>query len=127
MSLAQNTANIKEEEVDLVPKSNKRALLSRIWLVLGIFLAIFAAFGLGRLSKIQEGRAASPTLSQVAIPVTATAIEGKFVASKNGSRYYYPWCGGASRIKDENRVWFKTTGEARAAGITPASNCKGLE
>lgn len=51
---------------------------------------------------------------------------GGYVASKNGTRYYLPWCGGVSRIKEENRVWFQTKEEAEARGLTPAKNCPGL-
>lgn len=52
--------------------------------------------------------------------------EGGYVASKNGTKYHLPWCGGAKQIKEENKVFFKTKEEAEAAGYTPASNCKGI-
>jgi methylphosphotriester-DNA--protein-cysteine methyltransferase len=55
------------------------------------------------------------------------AVSGSYVASKNGTKYHYPWCSGAKRIKDENKVWFDTVEQARAAGYTPAANCPGLE
>lgn len=51
---------------------------------------------------------------------------GKYVASKNGTKYYLPSCKSAKRIKEENRVWFATKEEAQAAGKTPSANCKGL-
>lgn len=51
---------------------------------------------------------------------------GGYVASKNGDKYHLPWCAGALRIKEENKVWFKTKEEAEAAGYRPASNCKGI-
>jgi hypothetical protein len=54
------------------------------------------------------------------------APEGGYVASKNGTKYHLPWCGGAKQIKEENKVWFKTKDEAVKAGYTPASNCKGI-
>jgi hypothetical protein len=47
--------------------------------------------------------------------------------SKNGSKYYLPWCGALNRIKPENRVVFATAVLARQAGFTPAQNCKGVE
>lgn len=50
----------------------------------------------------------------------------KFVGSKNSDKYHYPWCPGAQRIKEENKVWFATRAEAEAAGYIPAGNCKGL-
>ncbi|MEK7091690.1 MAG: hypothetical protein AAB900_01755, partial [Patescibacteria group bacterium] len=32
--------------------------------------------------------------------------EGKVLASKNGQKFYYPWCSGVSRIKEVNRIYF---------------------
>ncbi len=53
--------------------------------------------------------------------------QGKgYVASKSGTKYHLPWCGGAKQIKEENKVWFATKEEAEKAGYTPASNCKGI-
>ena len=56
-----------------------------------------------------------------------TATGGSVVASKNGSKYYFPWCAGVKMIKLENRVTFASSDLARAAGYTPAGNCKGLK
>lgn len=53
-------------------------------------------------------------------------IGGEIVASRTGSAYYFPWCGGATKISVVNKVWFKDETAARAAGYTPAKNCKGL-
>lgn len=49
------------------------------------------------------------------------------VGSKNGKKYHFPWCSGAKRIIELNKVVFATTDEARKAGYTPAANCKGLK
>jgi len=54
------------------------------------------------------------------------ASGGAYVASKSGTKYYLPWCGTVSRIKEENKVWFGTKQEAEQAGYEPAKNCKGL-
>lgn len=53
----------------------------------------------------------------------ATAKEGKVLASKNGKKFYYPWCSGVSRIKEINRVYFASAAEAQVAGYTQAANC----
>ncbi len=53
-------------------------------------------------------------------------IEGGYVASKSGAKYHLPWCSGAQRIKEENKVWFATKEEAESAGYEPAANCKGI-
>ena len=49
------------------------------------------------------------------------------VVSKNGTKYHFPWCSGAKRIKEENKIWFDNEQEAQEAGYTPAANCKGLK
>ncbi len=52
--------------------------------------------------------------------------DGQVVASKNGTKYYLPWCGSAARILDKNKVFFASALEAERAGFAKASNCKGL-
>lgn len=49
------------------------------------------------------------------------------VASKNGTKYHYPWCAGAKQISEKNKIIFSSIEEARAKGYAPASNCKGLK
>lgn len=56
---------------------------------------------------------------------TATK-ETKYLASKNGKRYYLPECSGVKRIKPENIITFSTKEAAQAAGYTKAVNCSGL-
>lgn len=56
----------------------------------------------------------------------ATSAEGRYVASKNGAKYHLPWCSGAARIAEENKIWFASKQEAEVAGYTPAANCKGI-
>jgi len=100
-----------------------------------VILVAFSSFGLGRLSAIEEKRPAvkitlpdsSPAASaKVALsPKTAPkeAVSSGVVASKNGSRYYFPWCGGIERIKKENIVSFATPKEAEQSGYSLAANC----
>jgi len=45
------------------------------------------------------------------------------VASKKGSKYHFPWCVGASQIKEENKVWYENEEEAIRAGLEKAKNC----
>jgi hypothetical protein len=49
---------------------------------------------------------------------------GEIIASKNGTKYYFPHCSGVKRIKNENRVYFLTVDAAETAGYVVASNCK---
>lgn len=116
-----------------------------------IFLTAMASFGLGRLSvlwpekepividenlelrtKNQDERleprtknldnagSLSSKFSDLSSP------QKRFVASKNGTAYHFPWCPGALRIKEENKIWFETKEEAEKAGYKPAGNCDGL-
>ena len=78
------------------------------------------------IQNLEDSDAAQPAQildSRLQIPDSS---RGNFVASRNGSSYHLPDCPGAKQIKEENRVWFKTEAEARAAGYKPAGNCPWL-
>lgn len=117
-----------------------------------IVLVGFASFGLGRLSVIESSRepvtidGGGATESAVppdggtaprnsnqgaaaanAFNTAAPSASGQLVASKNGTKYYFPWCAGAQKIADANKIWFNSDTDARAKGFTPAANCKGLK
>lgn len=62
-------------------------------------------------------------VAPVDIPETSTAT-GPYVASKSGTKYHHETCGGAKQIKPENKLYFSTEVAARAAGYSPAANCK---
>lgn len=118
---------------------------SDLYIAAIIFLVGLSSFGLGRLSvlwpekepititnqeagimnygtnKKTENAANNPNSSLI-IPDSS----GRYVASKNGTAYHYPWCPSALKIKEENKVWFNTKEEAEKAGYKPAGNCEGL-
>lgn len=117
------------------------------FLISAVALMGISAFGLGRLSAPDQLTAVAlcdglsshtiPTtnLAAAAAPVASSNTLGErevtsstahYVASKNGTVYHLPWCAGAQRIKDANKVWFASKEEAEAAGYRPASNCKGI-
>ncbi len=113
-----------------------------VFVAIIIILAALISFGLGRLSKIRENKtpvtvenlSASALLGGGVNKISAgensgngAAREKLFVASKKGGKYHYPWCPGALRIKETNKIWFSTIKEAGSAGYTPAKNCKGLK
>ena len=104
---------------------NKDFMIAALILLVG-----FGSFGLGRLSKIEEGRMPVrieyPNTQAGAVANISVVTDKKFVASKNSTKYHHPWCSGAQRIKEENKVWFSSKKEAEKAGYTPAGNCKGL-
>lgn len=102
-------------------------LFSAWSLVILIFLVSLGSFGLGRFSALE---AAKPAVSIGTTPEAteprALTAGGLVVASKNGSVYHFPWCGGAKQINLANLVWFASEDAAEAAGYTPSKSCKGL-
>ncbi|MEK7568699.1 MAG: hypothetical protein AAB497_01125 [Patescibacteria group bacterium] len=118
-----------------------------LFLGLVVVLVAFGSFGLGRLSKIEGAK--TPIRIENAPEVTAdtfkTSVNNKkgltntaqsasvigatteqLVASKSGKKYYYPWCAGVQKIKEENRIYFASKSEAETRGYTPSATCKGL-
>lgn len=116
-------------------------------IVAAIFLTATLSFSLGILAGKDMEKAQKPGIWIEERPVEAADLSasvaeavgqgsgeeaqpvaqgGQYVASKNGSAYYLPFCGGASRIKEENKVWFSSKAEAEAKGYRPAKNCKGI-
>lgn len=106
-----------------------------------IFLVGLGSFGLGRLSVIWPHKEPI-TITNNRLSVTDTergnsvpgaeaaaiakTVKGKYVVSKSGKYYHFPWCPGALRIKETNKIWFQTKEAAEAKGYKPASNCPGL-
>lgn len=116
-----------------------------VFVILLIIFASSAGFGLGLLEGGEMAKSDGLGIMQLATTtpeflavseaeranITRTAptsipAGGEVVASKNGAKYFLPWCGGAKLIKDENKVWFASADAAKAAGYAPAANCKGL-
>lgn len=116
-------------------KSFARYPSADLLIVALVVLVGSAGFGLGRLSAV-DGKKADISIQY---PVTAAASEatveeegtvntsGNVVASKNGTKYHFPWCAGAAQISEKNKITFASAKEAQEAGYTPASNCKGLK
>ncbi len=114
-------------------------------LLVGIMVVLAAgSFGLGRLSKSSTGgtgitlqtvsltqeaaaqaalQSATDTKESTSISSSKSAPEAIF-GSKNGTKYYWASCSGASRIKEENKVFWSSEEEARGAGYEKSSTCK---
>ncbi len=119
-----------------------------------VLLVGLASFGLGRLSALEQNqpevmieypngvsgsgkipileekgkKTSSNTSPQTNVAALGVANEGgAVVGSRSGTVYHLPWCSGAERIKEENKVWFASPEAARAAGYRPAGKCKGLQ
>lgn len=105
-----------------------------VFLILLFILGSFSSFNFGKLSQIEEkSKIKIEALSIQKIQnVKKDKIEENIIftnksnifASKNGKKYYYPWCIGASRIKMENRVYYSSSEEAENSGKTIAANCQ---
>lgn len=124
---------------DLFEKIKPFYTLLLIFVVAGIF------FGLGRLSALEDKhtpikiehqndiQTASVAESVSGVTgvqdsgVVSNTQSGEVIGSKNGTKYYFPWCGTVKMIKPENQVKFASIEEARNAGYAPAANCKGLK
>ncbi|HEY4516458.1 MAG TPA: hypothetical protein VJG64_00780 [Candidatus Paceibacterota bacterium] len=92
-----------------------------------IILTGISAFGLGRLSALQDVR--PPVLIRRAGAEASPRgmyVGGLIVASRAGSVYYFPWCSAALKISPQNQVWFASEEAAQQAGYTAAKTCKGL-
>jgi hypothetical protein len=144
---------VEEEKSGLMSKINS-FLIGKYFVPVVIVLIAIIGFSLGRISGLQDkrepvrvitspnslgdnplnppypkgetGTKNSANLQNAASAVSANSSE-TVVASKNGTKYHYPWCAGAKQISAGNLVTFNSINEARAAGYTPASNCKGLK
>ncbi len=108
-------ADLRDKCKSLTDKVPKDALILAI-----LVMASSLSFGLGYLAGL-DAQVPTDTLN-----VQATSAEGRFVASKSGTKYYLPTCAGAERISDANKVWFISESAASAAGYTPAANCKDM-
>jgi len=88
-----------------------------------LLLACAASFGLGYRAGLDAGQG-----SAVAVSASEPSLPegGQVVASREGSKYFLPWCSGADAISQANKVWFKSAADAEAVGYQPAGNCKGL-
>lgn len=112
-----------------------------------VILLSSASFGIGRLSALENYKAPIKidyleesdmgNLDQVGGIIFSQKLleneeneainDGLVVGSVNSDKYHFPWCSGAQRMLEENKIYFSSIEEAREAGYTPAANCKGLK
>lgn len=134
---------IIEEEENFESKLTK-FLRSSYFTATCVVLVGASSFMLGRISRLSgirepvrvfeknvetigEVKGVSIESQVKEIVVEPKATSGEVVGSKNGTKYHYPWCAGASQIAEKNKILFNSIEEARAKGYTPALNCKGLK
>ena len=84
-------------------------------------LIIFSSsisFFLGSLSEFNKQK--QEKIDQIELLKEKEIQKIYYVASKNGKRYYLPWCYSGS---EKNKVRFETKEAAEKAGYTPAKSC----
>ncbi len=102
----------------------------RFLLLIVYISSVLLAYFLGGLSHINPAPAVkitpnkTPISSEYYSQKTLTFLEqATIVASKNGGFYYHLYCDGASKIQDENRVYFIHKDDAESAGLQKAPSC----
>ena len=103
-----------------------------------VILVSFISYNLGQINALEKTplKITKEETSQASIlkassqkstlTNTPKPTDTRVVASRKSTtkKYHYLWCSGAQKIKEENKVWFTTSGEAEAAGYTLAGNCE---
>jgi len=109
-----------------------------------IILVGLGSFELGRLSKEQTTKglkieytsqeaSAIGSIDQDSTDLTSNLLNsnttknstsGNFFGSSRGSKYYSLSCSSGKTIKQENRIYFATSGDAEKAGYELSSSCR---
>jgi len=91
-----------------------------IVLAISIILISMISFNLG---KIKAARDFNEKITIYDNRGETFNIEFQVVASIHSDKYHFPWCSGASTIKDSNKIFFENETAALAAGYVLAGNC----
>lgn len=107
-----------------------------VFVILTVIMVAISSFSFGMIYQ-KEKMTLTPNITTAPIaiaPITpqvasaairsVSQTDGKILASKNGTKYYFAWCSGASRIAVKNRVFFATEAEAQARGYSKAKGCQ---
>ena len=98
-----------------------------------VILVSVLSFGLGRMSLPDASVTHEPQVvlqeqsasAAVSLPVEQSVdVAQQLVASKKGTKYHLLTCPGAKQMNDDNKIYFASEAEAKAAGYTKAGNCK---
>lgn len=81
-------------------------------------------------NELASGRGGVPQVAGITTSTDGSVNErspasaqGKFVGSKNGTKFYPPDCPSVKRINPENYIWFDSEQDALLQGYTRAANC----
>ena len=92
-----------------------------------IILVGIISFGLGRLSALESQKTPISITNAAHITSDLRVVPGgQFVGARGGSTYFFPWCSGAEKLVESEKVWFASEKAAQKAGYKPAQNCRGL-
>ena len=98
-----------------------------------VILVSVLSFGLGRMSLPDTSPTHEPQVvlqeqsasAAVSLPAEQSVdVAQQLVASKKGTKYHLLTCPGAKQMNDDNKIYFNSEAEAKAAGYTKAGNCK---
>ena len=78
----------------------------------------------GTLTAASSSVAGSSNIAAAAL--SSSRGEGMYLGAQSGHTYYLPWCAGAKRIHEDNKIWFGNKEAAQEKGYKPAKNCKGI-
>ncbi len=96
-----------------------------IFFVLLFLISSTLSFYLGRLSVEYKQNKESQNITFLE-KKEKYQQETYVVASKKGKTYSFPWCSGAKRISQKNKIIFKSKKEAEEKGYREAKNCAGF-
>ena len=72
------------------------------------------------ITVLTDAIKATPVASIIPRVAGKMDVNSEYVASINGTKYYFTSCAEVKRIKEENQVFFKTEQEAIDAGYEPS-------
>jgi len=97
-------------------KKNKAELV----IIVSFILISMISFNFGR---IKAARDFNEKITAYDSGGEVSDFDFQVVASVNSNKYHFPWCSGASTIKDSNKIVFENEVAALAAGYILAGNC----
>lgn len=98
-----------------------------IILIITVILISATAFNLGKASALKKQKTPITIAQPDESKTDSKALRStQAIASKNSTAkvYHLPWCSGASKISEKNKIIFATEAAAISAGYTLAGNCK---
>ncbi len=93
---------------------------SEVVLVLAIILISIISFNLGKMKALRDIR---EPLGVYDNNRGVSNAQFQVVASINSDKYHFPWCSGAGRISEKNKIVFENEQAALTAGYILAGNC----